>query len=46
MSLPSKARDPKTFKRVYQPNPDKKIPIAFFARGFEYKLFGLIPTGT
>ena len=38
------ARDPKTFKRVYKPNPDKKIPVTLFARGFEYKLFGLIPT--
>jgi peptide/nickel transport system permease protein len=38
------ARDPKTFKRVYQVDPTQKIPVAFFARGFPYKLFGLIPT--
>ena len=33
-----------TFKRVYTPDPKKKIPIRFFVRGFEYRLFGLIPT--
>jgi peptide/nickel transport system permease protein len=38
------ARDPKTFKRVYQVDPTQKIPVYFFARGFPYKLFGLIPT--
>jgi peptide/nickel transport system permease protein len=32
-----------TFKRVYTPDPNKKIPIRFFVRGFEYRLFGLIP---
>jgi peptide/nickel transport system permease protein len=37
-------RDPVTFKRVYEPDPAKKIPVTFFARGFEYRLFGLIPT--
>lgn len=37
-------RDPKTFKRVYTPNPDKKIPVILFAQGFEYKLLGIIPT--
>ncbi len=36
-------RDPMTFKRVYTPDPNKKIPVTFFARGFEYRLFGLIP---
>jgi peptide/nickel transport system permease protein len=36
-------RDPMTFKRVYTPDPNKKIPIRFFVRGFEYRLFGLIP---
>ena len=36
-------RDPMTFKRVYTPDPNKKIPIRFFLRGFEYRLFGLIP---
>ena len=37
-------RDPLTFKRVYTPDPAQKIPVRFFARGFEYRLFGLIPT--
>ena len=37
-------RDPITFKRVYAPDPNEKLRIQFFARGFEYKLFGLIPT--
>jgi peptide/nickel transport system permease protein len=37
-------RDPRTFKRVYQADPTQKIPIRFFARGFEYKFLGLIPT--
>jgi peptide/nickel transport system permease protein len=36
-------RDPMTFKRVYTPDPNKKIPVAFFAQGFEYHLLGLIP---
>ena len=38
------ARDPQTFKRVYRTDPSQKIPIRFFAEGFEYRLFGLIPT--
>jgi peptide/nickel transport system permease protein len=38
------ARDPQTFKRVYQPDPGQKIPIRFFAQGFEYRFLGLIPT--
>jgi peptide/nickel transport system permease protein len=37
-------RDPQTFKRVYEADPTQKIPIRLFARGFEYKLLGLIPT--
>lgn len=36
-------RDPKTFKRVYVADPSKKIPVHFFAKGFEYKLLGFIP---
>jgi len=35
-------RDPKTFKRVYAPDPETKIPVRFFAPGFEYKWLGLI----
>ena len=37
-------RDPRTFKRVYQPDPTKKIPVRFFAPGFEYRFLGLFPT--
>jgi peptide/nickel transport system permease protein len=36
-------RDPQTFRRVYTPDPDKKISLRFFAPGFEYHLFGFIP---
>jgi peptide/nickel transport system permease protein len=38
------ARDPQTFKRVYRPDPSQKIPVRFFAEGFEYRFLGLIPT--
>jgi peptide/nickel transport system permease protein len=38
------ARDPQTFKRVYVADPEVKVPIRFFAQGFEYRLFGLVPT--
>ena len=37
------ARDSKTFKRVYQADPSQKIPVRFFAQGFEYRFLGLIP---
>lgn len=37
-------RDPQTFKRVYTADPTQIIPVTFFAPGFDYKLFGLIPT--
>jgi peptide/nickel transport system permease protein len=37
------ARDPQTFKRVYRPDPELKIPVRFFAQGFEYKFLGLFP---
>jgi peptide/nickel transport system permease protein len=36
-------RDPVTFKRVYAPDPDTKVPVVFFAEGFPYKLLGFIP---
>jgi peptide/nickel transport system permease protein len=36
-------RDPKTFKRVYTIDPAIKIPVHFFAKGFEYKCLGFIP---
>src|SRR3712207_5070698 len=32
-------RDPLTFKRVYAPDPENKVPVQFFAQGFPYKLF-------
>ena len=38
------ARDPQTFKRVYQADPSQKVPIRFFAEGFEYRFLGLFPT--
>jgi peptide/nickel transport system permease protein len=38
------ARDPQTFKRVYQADPGQKIPIRFFAEGFAYRFLGVIPT--
>ena len=37
-------RDAVTFKRVYQADPNQKIPVRFFARGFEYKFLGFVPT--
>ncbi len=37
------ARDPQTFKRVYRPDPGERIPVRFFAQGFEYKFLGLVP---
>ena len=37
-------RDPKTFKRVYVEDPEQKYPMRLFVRGFDYKLFWLIPT--
>ena len=37
-------RDQKTFKRVYEVDASEKIPVRFFARGFEYKFLGLIRT--
>jgi peptide/nickel transport system permease protein len=37
------ARDPQTFKRVYVADPSEKIPLRFFAQGFEYRFLGLIP---
>jgi peptide/nickel transport system permease protein len=38
------ARDPQTFQRVYRTDPGEKIPIRFFAEGFEYRLLGMFPT--
>jgi peptide/nickel transport system permease protein len=38
------ARDPQTFRRVYLADPAQKIPIRFFAEGFEYRFLGVIPS--
>lgn len=37
-------RDPETFQRVYVPDPDRKLPLQLFARGFEYKFLGIFPS--
>ncbi len=37
-------RDLNTFKMVWEADPDDKIAVRFFARGYEYKLLGLLPT--
>lgn len=37
-------RDPYTLQRTYKTDCSQKYDLAFFAHGFEYKLFGLIPT--
>ena len=37
-------RDPNTFKRIYVPDTETKVPVVFFGHGFPYKLFGFIPT--
>ncbi len=36
-------RDPATFRRVYQPDPERKYYLRLFAPGYEYRLLGLIP---
>ncbi len=38
------ARDPRTFKRVYVTNPEGKIPLRLFARGYTYNFLGLFET--
>ena len=40
----SGARDPNTFKRVFETDPNVKIPLRFFARGYAYDFLGFIPT--
>jgi peptide/nickel transport system permease protein len=37
------ARDPQTFKRVYRPDPGRKIALRFFVEGFEYRFLGVVP---
>ena len=38
------ARDPRTFKRVYTEDKDRKYPVRLFTRGFPYKLLWIFPT--
>jgi peptide/nickel transport system permease protein len=40
----SGGRDPVTFKKVYVSDCAQKTPVRLFARGYDYKLFGFIPT--
>lgn len=37
-------QDPETLELTWTTDEAQKVPIRFFARGEEYKLFGLIPT--
>jgi peptide/nickel transport system permease protein len=37
-------RDMRTFRIIYAPDPDRKVYVRFFAEGYRYHLFGLIPT--
>ncbi len=37
-------RDVQSFRRVYRADPGEKIPIRLFAKGFEYRFLGMIPT--
>jgi peptide/nickel transport system permease protein len=39
-------RDPVSLAPIFAPNPARKVHLGFFVQGFEYKLFGLIPTAT
>jgi len=38
------SRDPQTFRRVYRPDPSRKIFLRFFAEGFEYRFLGVFPS--
>ncbi len=37
-------RDPQTLAAIYTEDPTRKIPIRLFGEGYQYHLFGLIPT--
>jgi peptide/nickel transport system permease protein len=37
-------RDPRTFKLSYAPDASEPRDLVLFGRGYEYRLFGLIPT--
>lgn len=36
-------RDPETFELIHTEDPDKRIPVKFFARGDEYDMWGVLP---
>ncbi len=36
--------DQSTMRRSYEPHEDKIVPLGFFVKGYEYKLFGFIPS--
>jgi len=40
----SAVRDPVTFKKVFTPDPEDKIPLRFFVRGFKYEILGFVTT--
>lgn len=35
--------DPETLELFFEPDPNKKIPVQLFAKGEEYKMWGIIP---
>ena len=37
-------RDPQTYKKVYKPDCNIKVPIRFFTTGYPYRFLGLFPT--
>src|SRR5204863_463878 len=39
-------RDPKTFRLIYDIDPDRKVYINLFGAGYRYHVLGLIPTTT
>jgi peptide/nickel transport system permease protein len=36
--------DMTNLERVYTPDPKKREPLRFFCRGYDYRLFGLVPS--
>jgi peptide/nickel transport system permease protein len=39
-------RDPVSLAPTFVPDPARRVHLGFFVQGYEYKLFGLIPTTT
>ncbi|MDP7578983.1 MAG: ABC transporter permease [SAR202 cluster bacterium] len=35
-------RDPKTFKKVYTTDPEVKVPVSFFCKGYPWTFLGLV----